>query len=81
MLVLLINSCEDSLEGTTFFTTDGTTNEMTIIEVLERNPDRFSMYLEILEKTDFYNSLKSYGNYTCLAPTNTAIKAFFAEWI
>lgn len=76
MLVLLINSCEDSLDGTTFFTTDGTTNEMTIIEVLERNPDKFSMYLEILEKTDFYNSLKSYGNYTCLAPTNTAIKAY-----
>lgn len=79
LFMLLINSCEDNLDGTTFFTTDGETTDMTITEVLEANPEKFSMYVEILQKTDFYNALKSYGNYTCLAPTNTAIKAYLED--
>ncbi|MDN3665820.1 fasciclin domain-containing protein [Algibacter miyuki] len=79
LFMLLINSCEDSLDGTTFFTTDGETTDMTISEVLEANPDKFSMYVEILQKTEFYTALRSYGSYTCLAPTNTAIKAYLQE--
>ena len=79
LCMLLVNSCKDDLDGTTFFTTDGETDEMTIIEVLEANPEKFSMYVEFLEKTEYYNAFKSYGDYTCFAPTNTAIKAFLQE--
>ncbi|MDO7138646.1 fasciclin domain-containing protein [Algibacter lectus] len=79
MFMLILNSCNDPLDGTTFFTTDGETTDMTISEVLEANPDKFSMYVEILQKTEFYTALRSYGSYTCLAPTNTAIKAFLEE--
>ncbi|MEP1487527.1 MAG: fasciclin domain-containing protein [Algibacter sp.] len=75
IFMLLINSCNDSLDGTTFFTTD----VMSITETLESNPEKFSLYVEMLHKTEFYNSLKSYGNYTCLAPTNTAIRTFLQE--
>lgn len=73
--LFMLNSCNDSLDGTTFFTTD----EMTIAETLEANPDKFSMYVEILEKTDFYNAFKSYGTYTCFAPTNLAVSNYINE--
>ncbi|WP_282124533.1 fasciclin domain-containing protein [Algibacter mikhailovii] len=75
LFLLTMVSCNDELEGTTFFTTD----DMTIIQTLESNPEIFSLYVEILQKTDYYNSLKSYGSYTCFVPTNTALKAFLQE--
>ncbi|MDO5971336.1 fasciclin domain-containing protein [Flavivirga aquimarina] len=75
VIILSIISCNDDLDRATFFTTD----EMTIIETLEANPEIFSSYIEILEKTEFYNSLKSYGNYTCFTPTNEAVKAYIKE--
>tara|TARA_R110002049_G_C9176538_1_gene562805 strand:+ start:7364 stop:8989 length:1626 start_codon:yes stop_codon:yes gene_type:complete len=73
--MFLLNACNDNLDGATFFTTD----EMTIIETLESNPEKFSMYLDILKKTEFYNSLKSYGNYTSFVPTNEALQSFIKE--
>ncbi|XMO85329.1 fasciclin domain-containing protein [Algibacter sp. AS12] len=75
LFMLLINSCHDDLEDSTFFTTD----EMSIAQTLVSNPEKFSMYVEILEKTEYYNSLKSYGSYTCLAPTNEAVLPFLQE--
>ncbi|ALJ04734.1 hypothetical protein APS56_06160 [Pseudalgibacter alginicilyticus] len=75
LIMLGMIGCNDKLDGTTFFTSD----QMTIIQTLESNPETFSSYIEILEKTDFYNSFKSYGNYTCFAPTNEAVKAFLME--
>ncbi|CAH8281431.1 putative surface protein with fasciclin (FAS1) repeats [Mariniflexile fucanivorans] len=75
LILLSIVSCDDKLDGTTFFTSD----DMTIIQTLEANPEKFSSYIEILEKTDFYNAFKSYGNYTCFAPTNEAVKAYIKE--
>ncbi|MDO5973670.1 fasciclin domain-containing protein [Flavivirga jejuensis] len=75
MFIISINSCTDKLDGTTFFTSD----DMTIIETLEANPELFSSYSAILEKTEFSTALESYGSYTCFAPTNAAIKAYLEE--
>lgn len=75
LFMLLINSCNDDLEDSTFFTTD----DMNITQTLESNPEKFSMYVEILEKTEFYTSLQSYGDYTCLAPTNEAIQTYLEK--
>lgn len=75
VFMLLLNACNDSLDDTTFFTTD----EMTIIGTLESNPEKFSLYVEILKKAEYYNALKSYGNYTCFAPTNEAVLNYIQE--
>lgn len=75
LFMLLINSCNDDLEDSTFFTTD----DMNITQTLESNPEKFSMYVEILEKTEFYTSLASYGSYTCLAPTNEALQTYLEK--
>ena len=73
--MFLLNSCNDSLDGNTFFTTD----EMTIIGTLESNPEKFSMYLDLIKLTENYNALKSYGTYTVFAPTNEAVQAFLQK--
>ncbi|WP_299669142.1 fasciclin domain-containing protein [uncultured Polaribacter sp.] len=75
LLAIIIISCDDKLDNTTFFTTD----EKTILQTLESDPDKFSMYVDILRKTKFDSAFKSYGSYTCLAPTNTAIKTYLQE--
>ncbi|WP_372755674.1 fasciclin domain-containing protein [Mariniflexile sp.] len=76
VLIMVVSvGCNDDLEDTTFFTSD----ELTIIQTFESQPETFSAYIEILQKTDFYNALKSYGNYTCFAPTNEAVKAYLME--
>lgn len=75
MVLLMMVSCNDELDGTTFFTTD----DLTISETLEASPEKYSMYVEILRKTEFYLALRSYGNYTCLAPNNESITAFIQE--
>ncbi|WP_372755671.1 fasciclin domain-containing protein [Mariniflexile sp.] len=75
LIMLGMIGCNDTLDGTTFFTSD----QMTIIQTLESKPETYSSYVEILKKTDFYNAFKSYGNYTCFAPTNEAVKAYLME--
>ncbi|KAA5825174.1 fasciclin domain-containing protein [Algibacter amylolyticus] len=73
--MFILNSCNDNLDGSTFFTTD----EMTIAGTLESNPEKFSMYVDILQKTEFYTAFQSYGSYTCFAPTNIAVQEFLQE--
>jgi uncharacterized surface protein with fasciclin (FAS1) repeats len=70
-------SCKDSLDKKTFFTTD----KLTVAQRLELSPDTFSMYVEILNKTNYFNAFKSYGNYTCFAPSNDAVlKYITSQW-
>jgi len=75
LAILMTYSCNDELEDKTFFTTD----DMTLVQTFESNPEKFSSYVEILKKTGFYNALKSYGNYTCFVPTNEALKSYLKE--
>lgn len=77
IFVFAIIGCEDSLDGSTYFTSD----ELDIVQTLESNPDKFSMYVEILKKTEFDKGLGSYGSYTCFAPTNAAVTTYiFEKW-
>ncbi|CAH8283508.1 putative surface protein with fasciclin (FAS1) repeats [Mariniflexile fucanivorans] len=75
LIVVVTLGCEDKLEDSTYFTS----NDMTIIQTLESNPETFSSYIEILKKAEFYNAFKSYGKYTCFVPTNEAVKAYIKE--
>ena len=70
-------SCKDKLDNTTYFTT----STLTLAERLELSPDTFSAYIEVLKKTGYFNAFKSYGSYTCFAPTNEAILKYIkAKW-
>ncbi|WP_159017821.1 fasciclin domain-containing protein [Algibacter sp. L3A6] len=75
LILIAIVGCNDELDNTTYFTSD----KMNIVQTLESNPETFSSYVEILKKTEFYNSLSSYGNYTCFVPTNAAVETYLME--
>lgn len=74
VLISVIN-CKDKLENNIYFTTD----KLTLAKRLELSPDTFSNYIEILQKTGFYNALKSYGNYTCFVPSNQAVLQYISK--
>lgn len=75
ILSAFVCSCDDGLSDGNYFTTD----ELNVIETLESDPDSYSEYIAILEKTGYYNALESYGSYTCFVPVNSAIDAYIME--
>ncbi|AXY75950.1 DUF5108 domain-containing protein [Paraflavitalea soli] len=57
---------------------EDTTTDVNIVGYLEKNIDSFSLFKQILDRTDNSAFLNAYGSYTCFAPTNGGIKAWLA---
>lgn len=55
--------------------TDETQN---ITEYLRANPD-YSMFLEILDITNYASFMNTYGTYTLFLPTNTAVESYLSD--
>lgn len=45
----------------------------------ESNDGEFSEFVEILDRADLLGLLKTYGEFTCFAPTNAAIKEYLEQ--
>ena len=56
-----------------------TTGDVNIVGYLDKYPDSFSLFRQILERTDNSAFLNAYGAYTCFAPTNSGVKAWLAS--
>lgn len=52
---------------------------LSITQYIESNPERFSILYEILDTTGLNHLFRTYGDYTFLAPVNSAFEAYFAE--
>jgi len=72
LIVLVFQNCTEQKikEGT-----DKTPN---ITEYLRENPD-YSMFLEILDYTNYASFMNTYGTYTFFLPTNDAVKKYMAD--
>ena len=54
---------------------------------LEKHPEKYSKFITILQKANIskkaqsslFQTLSTYGSYTCFAPTNTAVDSFLIE--
>ncbi|HEY1200905.1 MAG TPA: fasciclin domain-containing protein, partial [Niastella sp.] len=55
-----------------------TTNDVNIVGYLEKYPDSFSLWKEVLDRTETTNFLNAFGAYTAFAPTNSGVKAWLA---
>lgn len=51
----------------------------TVVDYLEEHESTFSDFLYILERGERLSLMKSYGTYTCFAPTNEAVERFLVE--
>src|SRR5690349_6550327 len=56
-----------------------TTNDVNIVGYLEQNIDSFSLFKQILDRTENSAFLNAYGAYTCFAPTNSGVKTWLAS--
>jgi uncharacterized surface protein with fasciclin (FAS1) repeats len=56
-----------------------TFEEATIVSYLEKNSETYSEYLELVKSVGLYDLLNAYGKYTVFAPTNDALRTFYAE--
>jgi uncharacterized surface protein with fasciclin (FAS1) repeats len=55
-----------------------TTTDVNIFEFLKENPDSFSLWTKIVEKSGYSGFLNAYGSYTMFAPTNTGVERYLA---
>ena len=56
-----------------------TNYEILIGEYFEQHPDSFSIFLDVLNRSETIAFMKAYGAYTCFAPTNDAFEAYFKK--
>lgn len=56
-----------------------TTSDVNIVGWLDKQPDSFSLFRQILEKTGTAAFLNAYGAYTCFAPVNSGVKTYLAK--
>lgn len=59
--------------------TTGTTADVNIVGYLRNHPDSFSLFQQILDRTENTPFLNAYGNYTCFAPTNSGVKTWLTS--
>jgi uncharacterized surface protein with fasciclin (FAS1) repeats len=72
LIVLLFQNCtEQKIKEST----DDTPN---ITEYLRANPD-YSMFLEILDITNYSSFMNTYGTYTLFLPTNAAVEQYLKD--
>ena len=79
-LITLITSCEDPYEGTTYIRSSNDALEMTCAAYLTLNSDEFSLWVELLKYSDYYNALNDAdATATVFCPDNDAMREFL-EW-
>lgn len=80
ILLATATGCEDPNEGSLFVTPTDVESEMSIIDVLEKSPEQYSSWIEMLKYADFYNALKDASSTsTTFCPTNEAMSKFLSD--
>lgn len=70
-------ACTDPNDGEMFVQKTALESEMTATDILEEDPDQFSLWLQLLKHADYYNALKNPDSRaTVFCPTNEAINKF-----
>lgn len=79
-LVAAATSCTDPNEGSLFVTPTTEEVEMACTDILERDADQYSLWIELLKHANYYNALKDgSAKATVFCPTNDAILRFLKD--
>lgn len=73
--LMAMPSCDSDEVGDNYLTFTGER----MGEYLANRPEQFSEFVKLLDTTHVMSQLNAYGNYTCFAPTNQALKAFYQK--
>lgn len=78
VMICLFVSCDFNTEineKNTFYSE----TDLSITQYIESHPERFSILSDILDTTGLKHLFRTYGDYTFLAPTDSAFKNYFTE--
>lgn len=77
MLLLIMNmaGCFEETHPGTYYTFTGET----IADFLTNRESTFSSFIEVLKNAGLWGEMRTYGDYTCMAPTNEAIDMYLSE--
>ena len=77
---LFTSSCSDPNEGSLFLTPTTEEAEMAAVDILERDADQFSLWIELLKYANYYNALKDgSARATVFCPDNAAMQRFLQQ--
>lgn len=80
MTLFAIVGCEDPNEGELFVRPTNLEAEMSMTTILEKSPETYSLWIELLKHADFYNAMKdANANATVFCPNNQAMEKFLKE--
>jgi uncharacterized surface protein with fasciclin (FAS1) repeats len=68
-------SCSDEPDKENLYTFKG---EM-VSDFLQHRSEKFSDFITILQRAKIYDLMSTYGHFTCIAPTNDAVKSYLSE--
>lgn len=68
-------SCLDEQHPGSYYTFEGET----VASFLENREDLFSDFIYCLKESGVWGEMRTYGEHTCFAPTNEAMKTFLSE--
>ena len=78
VILSALTACNDPNEGELFVTPPETEAEMSVTDILESQPETYSMWIELLKHADLYNALKNTDRATVFCPDNNAVRSFLA---
>ena len=58
---------------------ESTTTDVNIYDYLKKNPDKYSSFVKIIDKSGYAGFLNAYGSYTVFAPTNDAVALYLTD--
>lgn len=73
ILLFTISACRKEMF------TISTTDDVNITGYLEKNPEEFSLFLQILDRSGTRGYLGAYGTYTLFTPNNSAVTAWLKD--
>lgn len=80
LVLFAMVACQDPNEGSLFIEPTNIDSEMSVSGILNKYENEFSLWIEMLKYTDFYNALNNPDiKATVFCPTNDAIQSFL-EW-
>ena len=76
LYTLQFSSCKDPYANTSYIED---IKELPIATYLGNNADQYSIWVELLQYCNLYNSLNLNANYTCFVPDNNAMNKYLQE--
>ena len=79
-MAALLAGCSDPNEDSLFVQPTNIEEEMSMTTILENSPETYSLWIDLLKYTNYYNALKdANATATVFAPNNEAITKFLAD--